>query len=146
MAFASQSSYGNVHLSDIVLSSNTSTGSVDTTTTIYNRVAEGNVTLNTTTTGNETSTGSVTGAVGHTTLTTGQIPSHIHGITDPGHAHTTQGSFRDTGDDDNNTLLHGDGSHSTSPATTGITQTDLKEVQVLIHTYLVVRWYYYESS
>jgi microcystin-dependent protein len=42
--------------------------------------------------GLSTSLGAVGGLDSHT-LTTSEIPSHTHSITDPGHTHTTNGNF-----------------------------------------------------
>lgn len=64
------------------------------------------------------------------TLTTGQLPSHTHGVTDPGHTHaiTDPGHTHTTGEVDTNGVGAGaaaDGavSGSSASATTGITVT-----------------------
>lgn len=60
------------------------------------------------------------GSFNHT-LTTSQIPSHTHTVTDPGHDHSMGGAFTDKGDDNNYSLLSNGGNQKTLKSTTGIT-------------------------
>ena len=60
------------------------------------------------------------GSFNHT-LTTSQIPSHTHTVTDPGHDHSMGGAFLDKGDDNNYSLLTEGGNQKTLKSTTGIT-------------------------
>lgn len=55
------------------------------------------------------------------TLTSNQMPSHSHTVTDPGHDHSMGAFFSQVGDDNNNTLLRQGGSQKTLKSTTGIT-------------------------
>ena len=77
----------------------------------------------------------VTGTVGNTTLTLDQIPTHTHGITDPGHTHTltdpghTHGFTNKTSDTTGDVWLKSGASGTAYPCLDGATFTSAPRIK-----------------